>query len=338
MWNTAIEWVERGWVPDAITRVGIRQLLKKRLYIEQQRDPGAYQKLLAELNNGPLALDTELANDQHYELPAVFFERVLGKHLKYSSGYWPEGITALDEAEAQMLALTCERANLLNGQTILELGCGWGSLSLWMAERYPDSQITAVSNAHSQRLFIESRARERNLSNLRVITADMNHFAIDEQFHRIVSVEMFEHMRNYALLFKRLRGWLREDGEVFVHIFAHRHYAYPFERGENADWMSKYFFSGGMMPSFALFEGVQNELRLSERWWVNGCHYQKTCEAWLARQDAAKTEILAVFNSVYGEDAARWMQRWRLFFMACSELFGYRQGEEWGVAHYRFTV
>ncbi len=336
MWNTAIELVERGLVPDVITRVGIRQLLKKRLQIEKQRNQSDYRLLIEELNRSPIALDTELANDQHYEVPAAFFEKVLGKHLKYSCAYWPNGVSELDIAEQQMLALTCERADLSDGQTILELGCGWGSLTLWMAEHYPNSAVTAVSNSHSQRLYIEHQARQRHLNNVRVITADMNEFSIDQRFDRIVSVEMFEHMRNYGQLFNQLHGWLNEKGKLFIHIFAHRHYAYPFESGEQADWMSKYFFSGGMMPSFNLLAEMRGEIELAEQWWIEGHHYQKTCEAWLTKQDQQKAEILAIFKSVYGDDASRWVQRWRLFFMACSELFGYQNGEEWGVAHYLF--
>ena len=236
-----------------------------------------------------------------------------------------------------MLALTCERAELGFDQDILELGCGWGSLTLWMAEFYPDSRIVAVSNSHSQRAFIEAQCQARGFANVQVMTADMNDFATDRRFDRVASVEMFEHMRNYPELLRRIQGWLKPGGKLFVHIFTHRQFAYPFETAGEDDWMGRYFFTGGLMPSRDLLPRFQEHLRLEEQWSLNGRHYQRTLEAWLRRQDQQRDTILPLFRETYGPDQAqRWFQRWRVFFMACAELFGYRQGEEWGVSHYRF--
>jgi cyclopropane-fatty-acyl-phospholipid synthase len=284
------------------------------------------------LRDGPVAPVPEKANEQHYEVPAEFFLGALGRHLKYSSAYWPVGVESLDEAEATMLALTCERADLQDGQEILELGCGWGSLTLWMAEHYPNARITAVSNSASQREFILGRAP----GNVEVITADMNEFDVDRKFDRVVSVEMFEHMRNYDELFRRVARWLKEDGKLFVHVFCHKEHAYPFETEGDDNWMGRYFFTGGQMPSFDLFRSVQDSLALEEAWEVNGTHYGKTSEAWLENLDARRDAVLPVLERTYGrKEAARWFHRWRLFFLACAELFAFRSGKEWVVSHAR---
>lgn len=339
--NIALELIERGWVPDALTRMGIRHLLATRLRDEDKGDPAAQdlalQRLLAELRASPMALHTDKANEQHYELPPAFFQRIMGRYLKYSAGYWPPGVETLSDAEAAMLALTGERAQLAAGQRILELGCGWGSLTLWMAERYPNARIQAVSNSRPQREFIEAECRRRGIGNVQVFTADMNDFATDQRFDRVVSVEMFEHMRNYQRLLQRIAGWLQPGGKLFVHVFSHRRFAYPFETEGADNWMGRCFFTGGLMPSHDLLTHFQEDLTLEERWRLNGRHYQRTAEAWLANQDQHRAELLALFAAVYGPDqAARWFQRWRVFFMACAELFGYGGGEEWGVSHYRF--
>ena len=341
MLNLVIDWMERGYIPDWLIRIGIRRLLAARLRAE---DPGddraraaALMRLETELRASPIALHTQSANEQHYELPAGFFQKVLGPRLKYSSCWWPEEVKDLETAEAAMLALTCERAELGFDQDILELGCGWGSLTLWMAEFYPDSRIVAVSNSNSQREFITARCRERGFANVQVITADMNDFATDRRFDRVVSVEMFEHMRNYQELLRRIHAWLKPGGKLFVHIFTHRRLAYPFETEGEDNWMGRYFFTGGLMPSRDLLLRFQDDLKLEEQWHLNGRHYQRTLEAWLALQDRHRAALLGLFRDTYGPaEAERWFQRWRVFFMACAELFGYRGGEEWGVSHYRF--
>lgn len=340
---TTIELAEKGILPDSLIRFGIRQLLRKRLHEESaEANPRLRQQkfdqLIDSLRDSPVAIDTRTANEQHYEVPTSFFSHVLGARLKYSSCYWPEGVADLNAAENAMLALSCERAELADGQAILELGCGWGSLSLWMAEQYPNSKIVAVSNSKTQREFIVAQAQQRGLSNIEVITCDMNDFEIDCQFDRVVSVEMFEHIRNYAVLMQRVARWLKKDGKLFVHIFCHRSVMYPFETEGESNWMGRYFFTGGLMPSADTLLYFQDDLHLENRWLVEGSHYQRTLEAWLTRTDLHSEEILEIFVNTYGEqDAAIWFRRWRMFFMACAELFGFRNGSEWLVAHYLFN-
>lgn len=322
---------ERGWVPALIERAGIRGLLRQR--ISGLGSSGSEEALICKLQQSPIALATDTANEQHYELPPEFFEIVLGPHLKYSSAYWPEGVTDLGAAEESMLGLTCDRAEIADGLDILELGCGWGSLSLYMAKRYPNSRITVVSNSAPQKQFIESKAP----GNLTVITADMNAFAIDTKFDRVVSIEMFEHMRNYGELFKRIAGWMKPDGKLFVHVFCHRSHSYEFETEGAANWMGRYFFTAGLMPSFDLLTRFEQDFKLEDRWPVSGVHYQRTAAAWRENIERNRGTVVRVFKDVYGSDADKWFFRWRLFFLACEELFGYRGGEEWLVGHYRFT-
>ncbi|MCF7837683.1 MAG: cyclopropane-fatty-acyl-phospholipid synthase family protein [Candidatus Marinimicrobia bacterium] len=334
-----IDLIERGNAPDPLVRTGIRQLLAARLKQEGAADFVArrrqQQALMNAMAAAPVALETAAANEQHYELPAAFFERVLGARLKYSACHWPEGVATLEQAEEAMLEMTCARAGLTDGQRVLELGCGWGSLTLWMAQRYPQSVITAVSNSKSQGEFIRARAAGYGLDNVTVITADMNDFQAPARYDRVVSVEMFEHMRNWAELLRRIRSWLTPEGRLFIHIFVHRAYAYLFETEGAANWMGRYFFTGGLMPSADLLPRHQADLVLLDEWHVDGRHYEKTLRAWLHRQDAARSELMPLFEDTYGAaDAPRWFQRWRLFFLACAELFGYHHGTEWFVAHY----
>jgi cyclopropane-fatty-acyl-phospholipid synthase len=339
MWYSSL--LEKDLLPDFALRMGIRKLLKQRLVDENKGSEAAqkehFMRLIRDLKISPIAINTSEANEQHYEMPAEFFCKVLGKHLKYSSGFWKDGVTDIDTSEKDMLELTCERAELKDGQKVLELGCGWGSLSLFMAAKFPNSKITSVSNSHSQKAFIDEQARKRNISNLTIITADMNVFKIEGKFDRVVSVEMFEHMRNYELLLKKIAGFLNDDGKLFVHIFTHKTYAYKFEVIDETDWMSKYFFTGGLMPSDDLLFYFNDDFTKEKHWQVSGTHYQKTSEAWLCNMDAAEPEIMEIMKKVYGEkDAVKWWVYWRIFFMACAELWGYSKGDEWIVSHYLF--
>ena len=332
-----IKMAESGKVPDALIRLGIRRLLKERL-AQLEKEGETTEDLLTRLRDEPVAVDTGAANAQHYEVPTRFFMKVLGPCLKYSSCHWPEGVETLANAEKAMLDLTCKRAELSDRMDILELGCGWGSLTLWMAQHFPNARILAVSNSATQRAHIETQALDRGYCNVEVRTQDMNDFDPGRKFDRIVSLEMFEHMRNPGKLLDRAADWLHPEGKMFIHIFTHAGKPYLFEdRGGEKDWMSRYFFTGGMMPSPDYLPKATDKLVVDEEWIVNGWHYSKTLEAWLGRQDNAQSEILPWFAKTYGpENAKVWFQRWRMFWMACSELFAYRDGEEWPVHHYRF--
>lgn len=336
----AIELSEHGRMPDSLIRAGIRHLLKSRLQEIKSSDCAAsadIQTLFVEsMNASPVALVPEMANDQHYEVPSDFFRYSLGKQLKYSCCYWDDEVTTLDQAETRALKLTCEHANIRDGDRVLELGCGWGSLTLWMAGKFPNSQITAVSNSHSQREYIERAAKDLGYANIQVVTCDMNHFAPVTTYDRIVSVEMFEHMRNYRTLFERLHGWLNPGGKFFMHIFVHRLTPYAFVANSTDDWMSELFFSGGMMPSDNLPLHFQQHLKLQSQWRWDGSHYEKTANAWLDRMDDHATQVMTVFRTTYGDDAQIWFNRWRIFYMSCAELFGYNKGQEWWVSHYLF--
>jgi len=333
--KAAIDLVERGLVPDWLTRRGIRMLLRERLRdIGAEDTETAVQRLMVAMQDSPIALHPRAANDQHYEVPARFFELILGPHLKYSSAYWPENVHSLQSAEEAMLKLTCQRAGIRNGQNILDLGCGWGSLSLWIANRYPECKITAVSNSASQGQYVTARAQHLGLVNVRVLTADMNSFSTDERYDRVVSVEMFEHMRNIGALLGRIRHWLHADGRLFVHVFAHREHAYPFAVESDHDWMAEHFFTGGMMPSEDLLTRFPEHFDVVDHWRVEGTHYSKTLEAWLSKLDQRREEVMPVLAGTYGDEAERWLHRWRLFLLACSELFKFRSGQEWMVGHY----
>lgn len=336
--------ISRDILPDTLIRMGIRHRLAETLKEHRASTPEGRRAGIVRhvqgLKEMPIAVATDEANEQHYEVPTRFYELVLGKHLKYSSGYWPSENTSFDDSEAAMLRLTCERAQLQDGQRILELGCGWGSLSLWMAEHYPNARITVVSNSRTQKEHIDGKARERGLTNLEVVTANMVHFeGVGEGiFDRVVSVEMFEHMKNYQKLLARVASWLKPGGKLFVHIFTHRDCAYHYEVRSDNDWMAKYFFTGGQMPSDDTLLYFQDDVKIEDHWVVSGEHYSRTSEAWLANMDQHKEEILPLFARTYGEDqVTKWWVWWRLFFLACAELWGYRGGSEWVVSHYRFT-
>lgn len=340
MWYDTL--LENDRIPDALIRIGIRKYLKQRLRDERKADTELQQqhfmKLIADLKNSPIAVNTSEANEQHYEVPAGFYKYCLGKHLKYSCGHWRDGIQDLDSAEEDMLKLTCQRAELIDRQNVLELGCGWGSLSLYMAKQYPESRFTVVSNSKTQKEYIDGQANNLNLDNLTVITADINDFTIEKKFDRVVSVEMFEHMRNYQLLMKKIASWLEPEGKLFVHIFTHKTLAYKYEVVDDTDWMSKYFFTGGIMPSDDLLMYFNEHMSIEKHWHVSGTHYAKTSEAWLNNMDAHKKEIMPLFIDTYGrENALRWWVYWRIFYMSCAELWNYRKGEEWIVSHYLFT-
>ncbi|GJM11086.1 MAG: cyclopropane-fatty-acyl-phospholipid synthase [Lysobacteraceae bacterium] len=339
--SLGIEWAEKGLVPDPVVRFGIRQLCRERLRREAsaalELNDRMQSERLASMRKDSIAVETDAANEQHYEVPPRLFELALGRHRKYSCGYWDDGVDNLDQAEQRMLELYCERAELADGQHILELGCGWGSLTLWMAEHYPNARITAVSNSVQQKETILALATERGLDNIEVITANVAEMTLQQRFDRVVSIEMFEHMRNYQELMRKIQGWLVPGGKLFVHIFCHAQWAYFFDVRDDTDWMAKYFFTGGQMPAADTLLHFQKDLTIEQRWRVSGEHYEKTANAWLENFDARKDEIEQVLQQAYGEQAGVWMQRWRLFFMACAELFGYRQGAEWHVCHYLFT-
>lgn len=334
--------LERDLLPDSLIRFGIRRLLRARLsgeYAGGEAAVAARQDALFEqLGQSPIAIEVKAANEQHYEVPTEFFQQVLGPHLKYSSGFWPPGCTDIETSERVMLELYAERAQLEDGQEILELGCGWGSLTLFMAARYPKARVLGLSNSATQRAFILAEAARRGLSNVEIATADINVFTPGERrFDRVVSIEMFEHMRNYRLLLARIASWLEPEGKLFVHIFCHREVSYPFEERSENDWMSRYFFSGGLMPAVDLLPRFDQDLRVEEKWEVSGQHYQATSEAWLSRMDERREAVWPIICRAYGTDqATRWWVYWRVFFMSCAELFGYAGGREWLVAHYRF--
>ena len=341
MWYNSL--LEQNKIPDSLIRIGIRKLLKQRLQDENKGSTEANQAhlmaLIVELKNSPIAINTQEANEQHYEVPTEFYQYCLGKHLKYSSGYWKNGVSDIDTSEKDMLEITCERAELHDGQNVLELGCGWGSLSLFMSAKFSKSNFTVVSNSRTQKIYIDEQAKQRGIKNLEVITTNINDFKPNEgKFDRVVSVEMFEHMRNYEKLMGLVASALKPEGKLFVHIFTHKEYAYKFEVIDETDWMSKYFFTGGIMPSDDLLLYFNDRLSIYKHWHVSGMHYSKTSEAWLKNMDHHKKEIMPLFEKTYGkENAVKWWVYWRLFYMACAELWGYNKGEEWIVSHYLFN-
>lgn len=337
--SIAINLMEKGLIPEALIRYGIRREVLNRLNLEKNKVKKLYDDSIKSFSNmlrkDPIAIETNAANDQHYMVPPEFFELCLGKHLKYSCCYFKDGVKNLDQAEKDSIEQVAIRAKINDGQNILELGCGWGSFSLWIARNYPNAKITSVSNSSSQREYIENIISKENLTNIKVITADINNFKTDEKFERVVSIEMFEHMRNYELLLKKISDILKDDGKLFVHVFSHKELAYLFESDKS--WMAKYFFTGGLMPSHNLFGEFQDDLVIENSWKLNGVHYQKTAEAWANNLKHNKHKILKILQNTYGKKNAKiTYNRWHTFFLACAELFGYANGSEWGVSHYLF--
>jgi cyclopropane-fatty-acyl-phospholipid synthase len=331
-------WLERGQLPDWMVRRGIRRLLRKRLVQECADDPAAsaerLQQWLAECDASPIAVATQAANEQHYEVPAAFYQHVLGRYRKYSSGLWPDGVQTLDDAEAAMLELTCQRAGIEDGMRVLDMGCGWGALSLWIAKHFPSCQVVGVSNSSSQRANILARAAEAGLRNVEIVTADINAFVAPGSFDRIVSVEMMEHTRNWRLLLQRAASWLLPTGKMFVHVFTHRSVGYAFAQDGKDDWMAREFFTGGQMPADQQMLHFQDDLLIENHWRVSGTHYARTAEAWLANFDRNQAQLEPVLREAYGDRAVPMGNLWRVFFMACAELWGYRHGNEWLVSHY----
>lgn len=341
MYNIGIQAMEKGMLPEWIVRMGIRYNCSQRLKeLKEKGVETAFKKVedfIDELRDSPIAIVPEAANEQHYEVAAEFFQLVLGEHLKYSSGFWDECVENLNEAESAMLERTVLNAQIQDGMSILELGCGWGSLTCYMAERFPNSTILAVSNSASQRVFIEDRCKQKKLSNVQVVTCDINLLESPGQFDRVVSVEMFEHMRNYEKLMEKVASFLKPEGLLFVHIFCHKDFAYPYETNGASNWMGKYFFTGGIMPSRDLLSRFPNHMKVKSQTMYSGLHYSKTAEAWAQNVDINKTLVLRALADCYGkENAALWFQRWKVFFLACAELFGYKQGTEWLVTHMLF--
>ncbi|MCW5823118.1 MAG: class I SAM-dependent methyltransferase [Cyanobacteria bacterium TGS_CYA1] len=343
--------IATGMVPDFAIRFGIKQMLAQKLQELKPKDgqnaKDTIRAFVKELKQCPIALHTDTANKQHYELPAEFFQTVLGHRLKYSSGYWHQlennslSAEELNKAEDAMLALYLERAQIKDGQNLLDLGCGWGSFSLYAAAKFPASKFTALSNSAVQREFIEKRAKELKIKNLTVITGNIAEVELPEfksKFDRIVSIEMFEHMKNYELLMRKVALWLKPGGKLFVHIFTHKDYAYHYENKDGNDWLTENFFTGGTMPSDDLLLHFQDDLKIESQWRVDGRHYRNTANAWLKKMDANQTSLESLFKITYGDNSYKqWWNYWRLFFIACAELWGYENGSEWIVSHYLFS-
>lgn len=322
-----------GLVPDFLIRLGVRKLSMQRLKEEYSKDHGI-EWFVEQLSHGDIAEKTEAANEQHYEVPSEFFQYALGPNLKYSCCLFDDMTMSLEQAENAMLELYTKRAELQDGMTILDLGCGWGSLSLFLAKKYPNSKIIGVSNSSTQKLHIDQVAKERGIKNLEIRTCDINELELEERFDRIMSIEMFEHMRNYKQLLKKVASWLKDEGKVFIHIFTHKDLPYFYEVRDSTDFMTKYFFEGGIMPSTDMLRHFDEHLQMVNSWKVNGKHYAETSERWLQNMDNNRREVLACFKNAYGNRYKAWFEYWRVFFIACAEFFKMNDGNEWFVTHY----
>jgi cyclopropane-fatty-acyl-phospholipid synthase len=329
---------ERLPLPDPMSRAAIHWLVARTGKELTETPPDVTADFARAMDALPIAADTNLANRQHYEVPTEFFELVLGPQLKYSCCRFDDPLSSLAAAEERALAETVQNADIADGQKIIDLGCGWGSLSLWMARRFPCARILSVSNSHSQRAHIERQIAGEGLSNIRVVTADMNAFTTEDRFDRIVSVEMFEHMANWPELLRKIHGWLAPDGRLFIHVFAHKASPYRFSQADDGDWIGQHFFTGGLMPSHNLLRLCAGQFAVEKEWRWNGDHYRRTAEAWLANFDNNADQIGRVLDGTYGHQAALWHRRWRLFFLATAALFGFNHGDDWGVSHYRLRA
>jgi cyclopropane-fatty-acyl-phospholipid synthase len=329
---------ERVPLPDLVLRAAIQRLCSRTAIRLSAGDAADDSAFAGQMMLRPIAEPADADTMQHDEMPSAFFADVLGPNRKFSSCFYKTAATTLQEAEEEALRQTVEHADLADGQTILELGCGWGSLSLWMARQFPNARIMAVSTSDSQRLHVEEEARLRGLGNLRVVTSDMNLFAPDGRFDRIVSVEMFEHIMNWRKLMTRVQSWLAPDGRFFLHIFTHRSGSYLFDRANRDDWIAQHFFTGGVMPSHHLIRQYADLFRVEKEWRWSGTHYQRTANDWLANFDRNRERIEATLRKVHGGETSLRMRRWRWFFLATSGLFGYADGSEWGVSHYRMRA
>jgi cyclopropane-fatty-acyl-phospholipid synthase len=328
-----IDWAETGLLPDPLVRLGVRRMVAGRARRAAEEGVDAHERFVASLADAPIALHTDEANAQHYEVPVEFFRTVLGPRLKYSCCWFDGPGATLADAEDAMLALTAERAGIEDGMRVLDLGCGWGSLSLWLAEHFPRCEITAVSNSKRQGESIQADADAWGFERLEVRTADVNAFVPEHRYDRVVSVEMIEHVRNWPRLLGRVASWLEPEGRAFFHHFCHEAWAYPYEIEGDGDWMARHFFTGGMMPSADLLSRFHADLEVVERWDVDGRHYARTSEAWLDNLDRSFVHLAERFASAYGDEAPRILGRWRLFFIGCAELFAHGQGSTWGVTH-----
>ena len=323
---------ESGFIPDVLIKIAARYISNRRL--SEQSDDDNKDKIISVLSRGAVAEKTYDANEQHYEVPPEFFNYVLGTNLKYSCSLF-DNVDSLDDAEDSMLKLYIDRADIKDGHEVLDLGCGWGSFSLYVAKRYPDINITSVSNSSDQITYIKNEAHKKGLSNIKAFRMDVNNLELNKKFDRIVSIEMFEHLRNYKLILNYLNHALKPDGKLFIHIFCHKKLTYLYEMKNNLDWMTKYFFQGGIMPSKDIFQYFEGELEVINQWDINGNHYSRTCKAWLNNHYKNKKKILNIFEKHYDEPKI-WFNRWRIFFLSCEAFFALNNGREYFVAHYLF--